>query len=224
MQEHVGVCNALRPTEKHRLPMHISLGYLVKFVRTPSPRTHALAVLECHVLSVLGRFKAHLSAEYLRLYDQARRRVEAASEETDDAARAGAAAIADFDLPAELKDVDDAVYLDYVYVVDELVYYGLNSYPGTLFSLAHLLFTTLLGHKVFAVLAPSAMLVRHNRRVWPASLAKWVFGLRMFLSFFPRPHGALAPLRALSTHLVLPEERLAVKPRTGVAKAARPVV
>eukprot|EP01137_Pigoraptor_chileana_P034671 Opistho-2@27566 len=222
IQEHVGVCNMRRPTEKHRLSMHVSLGYLAKFMRTPSPKgTHALVVLESHVLSVLRRFKAHLAADYMRLYEQARRKVEAAAEDGEEASKTTVAVVADFDLPPELKEMDDAVYLDYAYVVDELVYYGLNSYPGILFNLAHLLFTTLLGHKVFAVLSPSAMLVRPNKRVWPASLARWVFGLKFFLSYFPRPHAALAPLRALGTHLMLPDERLAVKPRQSNNKAVR---
>ncbi len=112
---------------------------------------------------------------------------------------------------------DEAQAFDeYVYLVDQFVFYGLGrrSSHRTSFTLASLLFETLLRDPIFAAFTPSALgqsqsrahatKPQPGRRVWPQYLGKWVERLYHFVGIFTPTGGLWVQLHALAEALILP--------------------
>ncbi|KAJ3156718.1 hypothetical protein HDU86_003942 [Geranomyces michiganensis] len=109
-------------------------------------------------------------------------------------------------------------YFRYVYVVDQLVYYGTREHAAENYAhLAQLLFSTLFSKSVFRTRGPAILIPSPNDdpKVWPPGLSKWLYHFTYFMSFFPYRWPALEPLRELIRLLLKPPDPAAMlSPKT----------
>jgi len=114
-----------------------------------------------------------------------------------------------FDLVEDNEDKKKITDLEiqYLYIVDQLVYYAAIKSGGNWFQLASLLFVTVLENKIFQKYRPSYLkhsdLTKNEERIWPPILAKWVLPLNYFISFFPYRNPILETLRELHRNLII---------------------
>ncbi|KAJ3175580.1 hypothetical protein HDU87_006077 [Geranomyces variabilis] len=100
-------------------------------------------------------------------------------------------------------------YFRYVYVVDQLVYFGTREHAAENYAhLAQLLFSTLFAKPVFRNRGPAvlASTPKDDSKVWPPGLSKWLYHFTYFMSFFPYRWPALEPLRELIRLLLKPPD------------------
>ncbi|CEG39259.1 PapD-like [Plasmopara halstedii] len=93
-----------------------------------------------------------------------------------------------------------ALYFDFYYITDELVWYGVrgNSVRHSL-ALADLAYGVVFGHEVFQSFLNDPK--DHKAVAFPRLLLPWIRQLGHFLSFYPENQEATQPLRQLYDHL-----------------------
>eukprot|EP01135_Chromosphaera_perkinsii_P011921 Nk52_evm38s2531 gene=Nk52_evmTU38s2531 len=157
IQEHFVIYNKRAPTEKYVVRMTLAFGSLQKFYTIPfSPEFSSFKILESRIIAFHKAFKTEvclchvcqgpLSAE------QPNKAVECQS---------------------EWQTVEKELFLDYVYITDELIYFALvDSSDQFVFLLANIHFSLLFDHEVF-------------KNKSPEILRKWVLHFELFLGLFP---------------------------------------
>ncbi|TMW68793.1 hypothetical protein Poli38472_006261 [Pythium oligandrum] len=94
-----------------------------------------------------------------------------------------------------------ALYFDFFYITDELVWYGVRSNAvRRSLMLAELAYGVVFNHEVFRVFLGQESTV-DNVPIFPRLLLPWIRQLRHFLSFFPENQEATLPLRQLYDQL-----------------------
>ncbi|KJE90188.1 hypothetical protein CAOG_009434 [Capsaspora owczarzaki ATCC 30864] len=227
LYEHITIYNRRRSTEKYIISLRLAFGHFSQFHRAPGPRnSHLYSSLEEHVVRFVAAFNSQLrpilhlcetdvSTTSDRATAQMSRNLATSmnvpssgtsalnKSRTGTSPRPSFTSLDQFQLQLLHESLEEQLLLDYVYIVDELVFTGLNSFSiHFLFQLATLLFSLLLDQEVFTALGPCALTHGASGRRWPPHLAKWVDGLRIFLTYFPSQVDAVAPLRQLARRLI----------------------
>ncbi|PKC72861.1 hypothetical protein RhiirA1_411279 [Rhizophagus irregularis] len=177
IQEIVTVYNRNRPSENYWISLRMSFGYISKF-------QFASGYKSSYTYSVLEnhtvRFLSNFNSN-AQLFDLV--------EDNED--------------KKKITDLE----IQYLYIVDQLVYYATIKSGENWFQLASLLFGTVLENKIFQKYRPSYLkhsdLTKNEERVWSPILAKWVSPLNYFISFFPYRNPILENLRELHKNLII---------------------
>ncbi|CAG8756053.1 13082_t:CDS:2, partial [Funneliformis caledonium] len=180
IQENVTVYNKKRPSENYWVPLRISFGHISSFqLASGYKSSYTYSILENHTVRFLSNFNSNT-----QLF---------ATAETND---------------EDKKKMVDLEF-QYLYIVDQLVYYATIKSGENWLQLASLLFGTVLGNSIFQQYGPSYL--KHpdpsstdkEIRVWSPMLAKWVSSLNYFISFFPYNNPMLNTLKELHKSLII---------------------
>ncbi|OZJ05554.1 hypothetical protein BZG36_01690 [Bifiguratus adelaidae] len=177
VQEYITIYNKQRPDENYWVPLRLSFGHIANFQLAYGYRTSfAYNILEDHIVKFLTEFSSNKIV------------------------------LAMSDLDESAKSILHELKFRYHYIVDQLVYHSTVRTGETFLQLANLLFGVLLNDNLFMDNAPAALVPGGTAQVkiWPPALAKWVFAMHYYLSFFPYRPAALEYLRRLhQKHLCL---------------------
>ncbi|RUS31123.1 hypothetical protein BC938DRAFT_478418 [Jimgerdemannia flammicorona] len=190
IQENITVYNRKRPQENYWIPLRISFGHISNFQLASGYRSSwAYSMLENHVVRFLSDFNGNIRAF-------------SAADGNDNELQVVSQKLADLEF-------------QYYYIVDQLVYYSTVKTGENFFQLASLLFGTLLGNDLFKKHAPSLLrpLADKTQQSWPPMLAKWVFPLHYYLSFFPYRPPMLETLHNLHRTLIAVGSEATLPPR-----------
>ncbi|GES89175.1 hypothetical protein GLOIN_2v1769365 [Rhizophagus clarus] len=177
IQEIVTVYNRKRPSENYWISLRMSFGHISKFQFASGYKTS-------YTYSILENHTVRFLSNFnnnARLFDLV--------ENNED--------------KKKITDLE----IQYLYIVDQLVYYATIKSGENWFQLASLLFGTVLENKIFQKYRPSFLKhsdqTKNEERIWPPILAKWVSPLNYFISFFPYRNPMLETLKELHRNLII---------------------
>ncbi|RIA92609.1 hypothetical protein C1645_820444 [Glomus cerebriforme] len=177
IQEIVTVYNRNRPSENYWISLRISFGHISNFQFSSGYKSS-------YTYSILENYTVRFLSNFnnnTHVFDSA---------ETNE----------------DKKKITD-LEIQYLYIVDQLVYYATIKSGENWFQLASLLFGTVLENKIFQKYRPSYLKspdpTKNEVRVWPPILAKWVLPLNYFISFFPYRNPMLETLKELHKNLII---------------------
>ncbi|KAI8917062.1 hypothetical protein DFJ77DRAFT_331406 [Powellomyces hirtus] len=124
-------------------------------------------------------------------------------------------ALTESDSSATLNMDASEPYFRFVYVVDQLIYYGTREHAAENYAhLAQLLFSTLFSKSVFRNHGPCALAphATEDTKCWSPALSKWLSHFMYFMDFFPYRWPALEPLREMIRVLLKPQDAATIEP------------
>eukprot|EP00126_Sphaerothecum_destruens_P010378 Sdes_comp20726_c0_seq1m16518 len=215
--EHFSIYNKRRPSESYTISVRMGLGHLNTFFTTPfAPSVAYFSVLESRIIAFHKTFKnlffrsPYQKAKSLGTEIIPHSGSPALSRTTSAEALNGSslARTAGEMSPVSNSEIDDALYLDYVYITDELIYFGLlDTYNHFIFLLANIHFSRLFHHDIFRSSAPACLSKRGGERTWQPPLRRWITRFALYLSLFPYDNDSLSQLRELLDSLVVKDRK-----------------